>query len=376
MSLLGLHFNLQIGPTVPVPVPEAIISAVQSVEVTHKDDGRSGFQIVLSLRRGPADYQDYALLQDPLIEVGNRVVMGLTVAGVPSVLFDGFITNQQFKPSMTPGTSTLTLTGEDASYQMDLEELPTEHPSMSDDQIVTEIIGKYANIGVVAQVTKPDGAAQPTEDERTSGQQGTDYKLLTDLATRYGFAFYVVPGPTSGVSTAVWGPPVREGSPQAALSMNLGAETNLDSIDFTVDGVAATLFKGRVQDRTDNSAVDISTSSLSRSTLASADALRLARIRAFRQSGADGAQAQAEAQAQTDASVAAAVTATGELDTGRYGGILQARRLVDVRGVGFLFDGTWYVKSVTHKIARGSYKQSFALAREAKGSTSSTATTQ
>jgi hypothetical protein len=302
--------------------------------------------------------------------------MGLTVAGVPSVLFDGFITNQQFKPSMTPGTSTLTLTGEDASYQMDLEELPTEHPSMSDDQIVTEIIGKYANIGVVAQVTKPDGAAQPTEDERTSGQQGTDYKLLTDLATRYGFAFYVVPGPTSGVSTAVWGPPVREGSPQAALSMNLGAETNLDSIDFTVDGVAATLFKGRVQDRTDNSAVDISTSSLSRSTLASADALRLARIRAFRQSGADGAQAQAEAQAQTDASVAAAVTATGELDTGRYGGILQARRLVDVRGVGFLFDGTWYVKSVTHKIARGSYKQSFALAREAKGSTSSTATTQ
>jgi hypothetical protein len=376
LSLLGLHFNLQIGPTVPVPVPEAIISAVQSVEVTHKDDGRSGFQIVLSLRRGPADYQDYALLQDPLIEVGNRVVMGLTVAGVPSVLFDGFITNQQFKPSMTPGTSTLTLTGEDASYQMDLEELPTEHPSMSDDQIVTEIIGKYANIGVVAQVTKPDGAAQPTEDERTSGQQGTDYKLLTDLATRYGFAFYVVPGPTSGVSTAVWGPPVREGSPQAALSMNLGAETNLDSIDFTVDGVAATLFKGRVQDRTDNSAVDISTSSLSRSTLASADALRLARIRAFRQSGADGAQAQAEAQAQTDASVAAAVTATGELDTGRYGGILQARRLVDVRGVGFLFDGTWYVKSVTHKIARGSYKQSFALAREAKGSTSSTATTQ
>jgi hypothetical protein len=153
LSLLGLHFNLQIGPTVPVPVPEAIISAVQSVEVTHKDDGRSGFQIVLSLRRGPADYQDYALLQDPLIEVGNRVVMGLTVAGVPSVLFDGFITNQQFKPSMTPGTSTLTLTGEDASYQMDLEERPTEHPSMSDDQIVTEIIGKYANIGVVAQVT-------------------------------------------------------------------------------------------------------------------------------------------------------------------------------------------------------------------------------
>ena len=34
-----------------------------------------------------------------------------------------------------------------------------------------------------------------------------------------------------------------------------------------------------------------------------------------------------------------------------------------VRGAGLPYDGLFYVKSVTHEIERGSYKQSFTLAR-------------
>ena len=51
----------------------------------------------------------------------------------------------------------------------------------------------------------------------------------------------------------------------------------------------------------------------------------------------------------------------------RYGGVLQARQLVGVRGAGPAFDGLYYVKSVTHKIKRGSYKQSFTLDSERVG---------
>jgi len=43
--------------------------------------------------------------------------------------------------------------------------------------------------------------------------------------------------------------------------------------------------------------------------------------------------------------------------------VLQARRLVGVRGAGPSFDGLYYVKSVTHNIKRGEYKQSFTLSR-------------
>ena len=59
------------------------------------------------------------------------------------------------------------------------------------------------------------------------------------------------------------------------------------------------------------------------------------------------------------------VTANGSLDVLRYGRVLQARKLVGVRGAGTAFDGEYYVKSVIHKIKRGEYKQDFTLSRNA-----------
>jgi hypothetical protein len=58
-----------------------------------------------------------------------------------------------------------------------------------------------------------------------------------------------------------------------------------------------------------------------------------------------------------------AVSATGSLDSVIYGGVLQPRGLVGVRGAGTPFDGLYYVKSVTHAIKRGEYKQNFTLSR-------------
>ena len=47
----------------------------------------------------------------------------------------------------------------------------------------------------------------------------------------------------------------------------------------------------------------------------------------------------------------------------RYGRLLKSRQLVGVRGAGLPFNGLYYVKSVTHDIKRGEYKQTFSLAR-------------
>ena len=74
------------------------------------------------------------------------------------------------------------------------------------------------------------------------------------------------------------------------------------------------------------------------------------------------------AQAITDQSVDAVVTANGSLDVLRYGSILMAPGIVGVRGVGFNYDGNYYVTSVTHSIRVGQYTQSFSLAREGLGS--------
>ena len=75
------------------------------------------------------------------------------------------------------------------------------------------------------------------------------------------------------------------------------------------------------------------------------------------------------AAAELNRSVDDGVTATGELDGVRYGHVLRARGLVGVRGVGDTYGGLYYVKSVTHRIRPGSYKQSFTLTRDGTGAT-------
>ena len=73
------------------------------------------------------------------------------------------------------------------------------------------------------------------------------------------------------------------------------------------------------------------------------------------------------AQGMTDRSTDAVLTAKGEVDTSRYGSVLQARGLVGVRGAGYQHDGLYYVQQVTHQLREGAYRQSFELAREGMG---------
>jgi hypothetical protein len=130
--------------------------------------------------------------------------------------------------------------------------------------------------------------------------------------------------------------------------------------------------EGQVQDRLTNQAMPVMTLVSTRVPLVAEPAWLVqqprVRRRQFRESGLNVAQAYGRAQGQTDASVDQVVTANGELDALRYGAILQPRALVGLRGVGWRHDGLWYVKSVTHTVQIGQYKQQFTLAREGWGS--------
>jgi hypothetical protein len=121
MIPLGIHLTLLIGPTVAVPAPPPYLEALQRLQVTHNDTGRSGFQMTFQAGRpGLSAALDYPLLALPLLKMFNRVIMIVTINAMPSVLMDGIITNQQLSPGDQPGSGTLTVTGEDVSVMMDL----------------------------------------------------------------------------------------------------------------------------------------------------------------------------------------------------------------------------------------------------------------
>jgi len=363
MNLKGIFLNILIGKSAPSLAPRFLLDCLESVEVTHSDSGRSGFQMTFKAGRSARDLQDYKLAESSLVAPFSRVVLMVTINALPQVLMDGIISNQQLDAGSDPGSTRLTITGEDVSLMMDMHEKSEEHPAQNEMIIAAKIIASYSQYGLIPDIRPPFVQDTPLPIERIPVQQATDLEYLNLLARRFGYVFYIRPGPAPLSSIAYWGPPVRQGSPQHALSVNMGPNSNVDSVSFQFNALAAVDVKGKILDRSTNKATALQIPQSQRSPLAvSTPATR--RSIQFRQSGLTSLQASARARGIMDSSADGAVTCTGELDSVRYGGLLKAREIVGLRGAGRTYDGLWYVKSVTHKIRQDEYKQSFTLTRE------------
>jgi hypothetical protein len=252
-----------------------------------------------------------------------------------------------------------------------MEERSAEHPAQPEMVIALKIIGTYARYGLIPMVIPPPSVDVPLPIDRTPVQQGTDLAYLRQLAERHGYVFYVKPGPAPGTNTAYWGPPVRVGLPQKALSVNMGPNSNADIPNFRTDSLATAFVAGQVQDRMTNRTLPVKTFASTRPPLVSRPAWATqgqTRTRQFRASGLNAMQAFARAQARTDRSTDRVVEVSGRLDTGRYEDLLEPRGLVGLRGAGYIHDGLYYVKRVAHTIETGSYTQEFTLTREGTGS--------
>lgn len=372
MSLLGLNLTLLIGPHVPTPAPPPLIESLRRAEVSQSDDGRSAFQLEFHAgRAGPLGMIDYPHLLGPWLRPFSRVVLVFSFGSIPRVLMDGVITNRQLSPGREPGTSTLSVTGEDLSVLMDLEEKTAEHPAQHEGVIALKLIGTYAMHGIAPVVIPPMTLDVPLPIERTPVQQGTDLAYLKLLAGRHGYVFHVTPGPIPLTSVAYFGPPKLADVPQRALSVDMGEDTNLESLSFRYDALAPTTVSGKIQDRTTGQTLPIRTFASLRPPMSVQPALPfqgLTRVRELRESGLSMTQALSRAQAMTDASTQA-MSADGELDGLLYQDALRAGGIVGVRGAGFSHDGFWYLKRVTHVLEQGRYRQRFSLARDGTGST-------
>jgi hypothetical protein len=366
-------FTLLIGPTIAVPAPKPLMEVLDEVEVTHTDDKPSAFDMTFLVgRSGPAELLDHALLQLPTLQPLFRVVMIVTLGGIPRVLFDGVIKHIELNPSQQAGESRVRVKGEDLSAVMAAEDRSVEHPAQDETVIANKIILSYAPWGLIPVVIPPIMIDPPIPTERTPVQQGTDLAYLNDMADRHGYVFYVLPGPAPMTSTAYWGPPKLLDIPQRAITVNMGSHSNATISSVQNDPESPEVIDDEVQDRLTNQTVPVRTFAPIRPPLALFPTwltlgpnIRKAKLRT---SGLSVMQAYARAQARTNAA-ADSVTVTGELDSDQYGDLLTARGIVGVRGAGFSYDGWFYVKSVTHRLRKGSYNQSFTLTREGVGST-------
>ncbi len=366
----GINLSLMIGPAVPIPVSKDVLDALDHLEVTTSAGQASGFQLVFKIDRNSPIAALFLLAGGAPIPL-VRVIIAVTVNGITEVLMDGVMTHHQLNPGAGDGKATLTISGEDLSRVMnfiDFSGLP--YPAMPPELRALAIIGKYAVFGIIPMVIPTVMMDFPNPLERIPRHSGTDLAYLRDLANQAGYVFYVEPGPVVGVSRAYWGPDVKVGVPQAAININAGVQTNAEAVNFTFDDSQAELPVVYIQNSLTKVPIPIPIPDVSLINpplgLVPPIPKRITPISGLAK--ANPVQAVLFGLAQRSRA-SEAVTASGSLDVVRYGHVLKSRGLVGLRGAGTLFDGLYYVKSVTHSIERGSYKQRFTLTRNGLVST-------
>jgi hypothetical protein len=359
----SLYLTLLVGPLVPLPAPKPIIDALNSITVTTSATGRSGFQLSFSLANRSV-LQALFLLAPPGVEV--RVVIMVTVNAIPQVLMDGVMREHEPQPSAGSAGSTMTITGEDLTATMDLIQMDGLPLPPSPELQVAFILAKYAMYGVVPIVAPQLIPNFEIPIELLPSQQGTDLAYIKELASRCGYVFYLDPGPIAGVSRAYWGPQVKFGVPQPALTVNMDSWTNVEQLNFRYSPHRGTTPIVTVQDRTTGAPIPIPVPPVTPLNpplgIVVPPPIRVEQLGQVANRNFGPALMQGMAVAAASADV---VTGSGSLDVLHYGHVLQARQLVGVRGAGPAFDGLYFVDSVTHTISRGQYKQSFTLTRNA-----------
>jgi hypothetical protein len=356
------YLSLFIGPGTPLPATQDITEALESVEVSHSVKEQAGCQLTFSL--GKASRIDQVLLPSGFFEpLACRVRIVITVGAKATPIFEGVVSEQALSPSSEAGQSKLVLSCLDLTALMDLTDLTgAPLPPIPSYAVVALVLAPYAALGVVPAILPTPFDFIPNVLDDIKVRIGTDLAFVRLLASRVGYVFYLEPGPTIGLVTAVWAPEIRTGIPSPGLRVNMDTETNVESISFSYDGQANYVpYFWQMMPAT-NAPVPVPIPGSPHVPLGVRPAVksRLEQI----EGGTRLRPVEAALEAyKLASSIPDAITGSAEVDVTRYPHVLKAGGLIGVQGAGITYDGLYYLERVFHSIRRGEYKQSVALKR-------------
>jgi hypothetical protein len=366
----GIKLSLLMGP-VPVPAPHHAVEALSAAKVElGSGETQGGFELTFELpARSPL--RTLFLLAGggggvPLM----RVVLVVTINGRADSIIDGVATDVETQPA-EGGVARLVVKGKDLSALMDIADISAlPFPAMPPSVRVLVILAKYAVFGVIPLVIPAVIDEPPSPLDQIPQQQGTDYAYVKKLARDAGYVFYLEPGPVPGTSKAYWGPEIRVGVPQPALTTGMDALTNVEQLSFNYDKEAKSIPVVYFHEQQSKQSIGIPIPDITpmNPPLGLVPPLPPRIVHLSDTGHLKPAQALMKGLAYVSQN-SDCVFGEGTLDVTRYGRLLKSRQLVGVRGAGTPYDGLYYVRSVTHEIQRGSYKQSFKLARNGLVST-------
>jgi hypothetical protein len=354
-------------------VDRTTIETVESVQVRLGTEGPGGFQLTFRLI-SRSQVHDQFLFSGPSVRKETRVGIVVMMNARNHFLMDGLVTNHQLTPSAQPGVTNLTLTGEDLTRVMDYQERDGRaFKNQSLASRVKKIVDTYSGYGISLKFKDEKHRDVGSETRGVPHQRGTDLQYIRNMAQTAGHVFFLE---AIGVnsSQAYWGPEIIGNEQLPELSVDMGVATNVESLNLAFNSEqreSPTVTAQQSDDRTDK-AINVGDKfAVNNAEPGSSEppAKRQTKIREAAKFNESRAKLEGLALATRSNN---AVTARGTLDTLRYGAILKPRRKIDVRGATQAFNGTWTIRSVTHRMTRGEYKQDFELVRNSLATRSTT----
>lgn len=364
MSLIPAYFTVQVAFA---PLPILFMQALREIEVQTSVGQASIFRLHFDLSRNSfGDFDALAVdIFRPLLPITIRVSVG---PGLPQALINGYVKDAQLGSRNQPGASTLEVVGMDAlATLMAHIQQPFTWPNMPDSVVATAIFGKYAIIPTVVP-TPPVRTMLDT----TTTQRVNNSVYLQQLARRNSYELYIQPDPILGRDFGHFHPPLTSVPPQGVLSIDFGTQTNL--LDFSVanDMLRPTSVVAVSSDPRTRAPVPAFAPVSTELPMGLEPTLnRILPPPIERPAGTDAAsptEVQSQALARATQS-SRAVQANGQVDGLKYRRPLLAGLPVLVRGAGRQMSGLYYVTSVTHRVNRDGYTQSFSAWRNAVGLT-------
>ncbi|HKQ69133.1 MAG TPA: contractile injection system protein, VgrG/Pvc8 family [Polyangiaceae bacterium] len=347
----------QISATLTIeqqPRPDLLLALLEmEVDLHHKL--ASTFRLKVAMLREAQGL--WRFLDDEALRPWARIGISLTVADEERPLLDGYVTEARSHVSPDESGSHLELVGMDASVLMALEEKTRDWANKKDSDIAETILREH---GFTPHVE--DTEVVHDEAVSTILQRETDIRFLKRLADRNGFEC-VIRG-----TDAYFEPPSLDEEPLPTLATHFGGETNLTSFDARWDAVRST---GVQMSRIDALSKELETAAITTSALellgrdAAPAAPGTPSLAFVKQAVSTNlADLQRLCQAQFD-EASWFVSARGEVDTAAYGAVLEARRVVPIKGVGGPFSGVYYLTSVRHRFTPERHEQHFTARRNA-----------
>ena len=113
------------------------------------------------------------------------------------------------------------------------------YPGLPAEGVVAVICAQYALYGIVPEAGPARAARRAGPDRSRSPRRAAPTSITcAPWRPRPATCSSSSPARCPGTSIAYWGPEVRIGVPQPALTVNMDADTNVETLSFSYDGLA------------------------------------------------------------------------------------------------------------------------------------------